>query len=70
MTKLLEEAFDQLRQLPEAMQDRAARALIMQLEEEPEPRDLEAITQAREDFAAGDFVTLDQWRHEMGIGDR
>jgi hypothetical protein len=70
MSKLLEEAFDQLRQLPEAMQDRAARALIMQLEEEPEPGDLAAITQAREDFAAGDFVTLDQWRHEMGIGDR
>ena len=38
MTKLLDEAIDRLRQLPEGMQDAAARALITQLEEEPEPQ--------------------------------
>jgi predicted transcriptional regulator len=70
MTKLLEEAIDRLRQLPKAMQDAAARALIMQLEEEPEPGDAEAIAEGRRDFERGDFVTLEQWRHEMGLTDR
>jgi hypothetical protein len=70
MTKLLKEAIDRLRQFPEAMQDAAARALIMQLEEEPEPGDAEAIAEGRRDFERGDFVTLEQWRHEMGLTDR
>jgi len=70
MTKLLQQAIEHLRQLPADMQDRAARVLIAQLEEEPEPGNLEAIKQGREDFARGQFVTLDEWRHEMGLGDR
>jgi len=69
MTKLLQQAIDRLRQLPPAAQDSAARVLILQLEEEPEPGDLEAIKQGREDFARGDFVTLKELRHEMGLGD-
>jgi hypothetical protein len=68
MTKLLEQAIQRLRQLPENMQDNAARALILQLEEEPEPDDREAIQQGREEFRLGDFMTLDQWRHDMGAG--
>lgn len=70
MTKLLEEAIHRLRQLPAAMQDSAARAVIMQLEEEPEPGDREAVAAGRRDFAAGDFVTLEQLHHEMGPGNR
>jgi predicted transcriptional regulator len=70
MTKLLEEAIQRLRQLPEPMQDSAARALMRQLEEEPEPGDFEAIAEGRRDFERGDFVTLEQWRHEMGLTDR
>jgi hypothetical protein len=70
MTKLLEQAIGRLRQLPPDAQDSAARALISQLEEEPEPGDLEAIKQGREDFARGNFSTLDEWRHEVGLGDR
>jgi len=66
MTKLLEQAIGRLRQLPEEMQG----AVMSQLEEEPEPGDLEAIKQGREDFARGDYVTLDEWRHEMGLSDR
>jgi hypothetical protein len=67
MTKLLEQAIHRLRQLPAAMQDNAARAVILQLEEEPEPGDREAVAAGRNDFENGDFVTLDQWRHEIGI---
>jgi hypothetical protein len=70
MIKLLEEAIDRLRQLPDEMQETAARTIIRTLEEEPEPGDYEAIAEARRDFANGNYVTLDQWRHEMGIGDR
>jgi predicted transcriptional regulator len=70
MTKLLHHAIERLRLLPDDMQDIAARVLIAQLEEEPEPGDLEAIKEGREDFARGDFVTLDEWRDEMGLGDR
>jgi predicted transcriptional regulator len=67
VTKLLEDAIHRLRQLPETMQDSAARAVIQQLEEEPEPSDLEAIAAGRRDIDRGDFVTLEQWRHDMGL---
>ena len=70
MTKLLEEAIDRLRQLPASVQDNAARALITQLEEEPEPADLAAIAEGRAEIQRGDFVTLEQWRHDMGLSDR
>jgi len=70
MTKLLDEAIDRLRQLPETMQDSAARALILQLEEEPEAGDRDAVAAGRGDFQRGDFVTLDHLRHDMGLGDR
>jgi hypothetical protein len=69
MTKLLEEAIDRLRQLPASVQDTAARALITQLEEEPEPGDLAAIAEGRLAYERGEVVSLDQWRHEMGLRD-
>lgn len=68
MTKLLEQAIQALRQLPDDVQDTAARVLMTQLEEEPEPGDLAAIKQGREEFARGEYVTLDEWRHDMGLG--
>jgi hypothetical protein len=58
MTKLLEEALQSLRQLPDAIQDQVARVILSQIEEEPEPGDLEAIEEARREFANSDFVTL------------
>lgn len=70
MTKLLEEAIERLRQLPDTMQDSAARAVMLQFEEESEPGDAEALAEGRRDFARGDYVTLDEWRHEMGLADR
>jgi hypothetical protein len=69
MTKLLKLAIERLSQLPPAAQDTAARALMQQLEEEPEPGDLEAIEEGRAAFNRGDFATLKEWRHEMGLGD-
>jgi hypothetical protein len=69
MTTLLEHAIARLRRLSPAEQDTAARVLISQLEEEPEHGDREAINEGREAFARGDFTTLKDWRHEMGLGD-
>jgi hypothetical protein len=59
MTKLLEEAIDRLRGLPAAMQDSAARAVILQLEEEPDSSDFEAIEEGRRQFANGDHIAFD-----------
>jgi hypothetical protein len=70
MTQLLEEVIDRLRHLPEGMQDTAARAVMMQLEEEPEPGDLEAMAAGWDEYQRGEVVALDQLRHEMGLGDR
>lgn len=55
-----------LRQLPDEMQDTAARAVFMQLEEEPEPGELEAIADGRAQIARGEFTTLDQLEHDLG----
>jgi hypothetical protein len=66
MTKLLEQAIEALRQLPEQMQDSAARAVMSRLEEEPEPGDLEAIADGRAQIKRGEFITLDQLEHELG----
>jgi hypothetical protein len=65
MTKLLKEAIDRLRQLPASVQDSAARVLITQLEEVPEPSDLAAIAEGQLAYERGEFVSLDQWRHDM-----
>jgi hypothetical protein len=70
MTKLLDEAFDRLRELPEEMQEAAARTIIHTLAEEPERGDLTMIEEARRELATGEFSTHHQWRHEMGLGDR
>lgn len=70
MTRLLDEAIYRLRKLPEQLQDSAARAVIRQLEEEPEIGDLEAIAEGRRECERGDHITLDQLQHEMGLGDR
>jgi hypothetical protein len=69
MTKLLQQAIERLRQLPQAAQDSAAHALIHRLEEEPEPSDRQAIEEGRKVFRRGDFSTLEEWWHEMGLGD-
>jgi hypothetical protein len=69
MTKLLDAAIERLRQLPATMQDSAAQAVIRQLEEEPEAGDREAVAEGRGEFQRGDFVTLDQLRDDMGLGD-
>lgn len=60
-TKLLEEAIERLRALPKPMQDSAARALIMQFEEEPEDGDRAAISAGRAIFRTATFPLSRKW---------
>jgi hypothetical protein len=64
MTELLKEAIRRLRKLPAPVQDSAARAMLLQLEEEPELGDREAIIEGWLEYQRGDFITLEQSRRE------
>jgi hypothetical protein len=64
MTELLKEAIRRLRKLPAPVQDSAARAMLLQLEEEPEPGDREAIMEGWLEYQRGDFVIPEQSRRE------
>lgn len=46
MTNLLKDAMARLRLLSSSEQDRVARTILLQIEEEPEPGDLAAIEEA------------------------
>lgn len=70
MTDLLDEAIERLRALPEPLQDSVARAVILQLEEQPDSGDIDAIETGRRDFAAGNYEPLDHMRHALGLGGR
>lgn len=70
MTKLLEEAIERVRELPERDQDIAAAELMGVLADFPTSEERAAIAQGRTEYARGDFITHEQWRHEMGLGDR
>ena len=70
MTKLLEEAIARLRKMPDVVQDLAAQRLLHHVDETPEPDELAAIEQGRRAFALGEFTPLDQWRHDLELGDR
>jgi hypothetical protein len=69
MTKLLEKAIEGIRELPDDMQDKAARQLIQYVEEVTDDGERGAILEGRRAYERGEFKPLDQWRHEMGIGD-
>jgi hypothetical protein len=68
MTKLLEEAVAQLRELPEEFQNKAARQLARYVEEINTDDRLD-VDEGRLAYERGDFVSIDQWRNEMGLGD-
>lgn len=62
MTPLLEHAVDQLRQLPETLQDSVARAVLLQLAEEFESDDRETVPES--DFEPRQFIAPEHWRGE------
>jgi len=68
MSKLLEQAIEKVRQLPEQEQDMAAAELIGYLADFPTSQERSAIAEGRHAFERGDFDPLDQWRHDMELG--
>jgi len=68
MTKLLEQAVAQLRDLPDDFQDKAAKQLIRYVDEVSTDEG-PAIDEGRKAYQQGEFTSLNQWRNEMGLGD-
>jgi hypothetical protein len=67
MTKLLEQAIEKARQLPDEDQDLAAAELLGVLADFPTADERAAIERGWAAYANDDFITLNQWRHEMGL---
>jgi hypothetical protein len=67
MSILLDKAIEKARELPEPEQDIAAAELLGVLSDFPTPEERIALTEGRAAYERGEFVTLDQWRHEMGL---
>ena len=69
MSKLLQQAIERVRQLPEEEQDMTATELIGYLADFPTPEERVAIREGRRAYERGDFVPLNQWRHDMDLTD-
>jgi hypothetical protein len=67
MTTLMEQVIQLLRRVPEAQQDQLAGEVSELLEEFPMKDELAAIREGEEALSRGDFITLEQWQHEMGL---
>jgi hypothetical protein len=67
MSKLLEQAIEKVRELPEHEQDMAAAELLGYLADFPSADERIAIAKGRSAYARGEFVALDQWRHDMEL---
>lgn len=67
MSTLLDIAIEKARELPEADQDIAAAELMGVLSEFPTPAERAALAEGRAEYERGEFVTHEQWRHEMGL---
>jgi len=66
MTELLQHVIDQLRNIPAEDQDNVAQEIVEILEDYPTTDDLAAIADGHAQFERGDYMTLEQWEHEMG----
>ena len=67
MATLMEQVIDLLRKVPHADQDELAGEIAALLEEYPTEEELADIKEGEEALSRGDYITLEQWRHEMGL---
>jgi len=70
MSTLLELAIEKVRELPEPDQDIAAAEILGVLDDFPTVEEREAINEGRRQIERGEFVTLDQLKHEMAADRR
>ena len=66
MTELLQHVIERLQNVPVDDQDKVAREIAEILEEYPTKDELAAIADGGAQFERGDYVTLEQWEHDMG----
>jgi hypothetical protein len=69
MTKKLEQAIQRLKELADEEQDLAANAVLHFISDIPTADEWTAVSEGHAAYERGDFVTLAEWRHEMGLGD-
>lgn len=69
MTRLLEQAIAQLREMPDALQDLVA-ADVLRRVEKPTAEELAVIAEGSRAFERGEYVSLNDWIHDVGPGDR
>ena len=69
MTRLLEQAIAQLREMPEPLQDLVAADFLRRVEK-PTAGELAAIAEGSRAFERGEYVSLNEWIHDVGPGDR
>jgi hypothetical protein len=70
MSTLLDKAIEKARELPEPDQDIAAAELLGVLSDFPTPDERASLARGRAAYERGEYVTLDQLRHEMGVDNR
>ena len=69
MSRLLEQAIAQLRAMPELLQDLVA-ADVLRRVEKPTADELAAIAEGSRAFERGEYVSLNEWIHDVGPSDR
>ena len=69
MTKLLEEAIAQIRQLPEDQQDAVATNLMNLLDETLTKDEVWELTESLQAYERGEYRPYSELRHELGLGD-
>jgi hypothetical protein len=67
MSKLLEQAIEKVRELPEKEQDMAAAELLGYLADFPTETERAAIAKGQRAYERGEFVSLEQWRHDLDL---
>jgi len=67
MTKLLEQAIAQVRELPEEQQDAVAANLINLIDDRLTEDEERELTVSRREYERGDFRPYDDLRHELGL---
>ena len=70
MSTLLDKAIEKARELPEADQDVAAAEILGVLDDFPTVAERDAIDEGRRQIERGEYVTLDQLKHEMAADRR
>jgi len=68
MSKLLQQAIDKIRELPEDEQDMAATEIFAIIADFATTDERAAIVAGRKAYDNGEVVSLEKWQHDMEVG--